>query len=133
MKTKELITAYYSAFNRNDMDSFLSLLTADVRHDINQGKRESGKDAFRDFMAIMNEHYEEKAVDIVVMASDDGRRASAEFYIEGVYKKTQKGLPPAKGQKYRLPVGAFFEVIEGKISRVTNYYNLQDWIDQVSK
>ena len=42
------------------------------------------------------------------------------------------GLPPAHGQKYRLPAGAFFEVRNGKVARVTNYYNLQDWIAQVS-
>jgi hypothetical protein len=32
-----------------------------------------------------------------------------------------------------LPGGAFFEFAGGRISRVTNYYNLQDWIDQVSR
>jgi hypothetical protein len=30
-----------------------------------------------------------------------------------------------------LPAGAFFELKDGKISRVTNYYNLNDWIAQV--
>ncbi len=27
--------------------------------------------------------------------------------------------------------GAFFDIRDGKIARVTNYYNLQDWIAQV--
>jgi len=40
-------------------------------------------------------------------------------------------LPPANGQKYVLPGGAFFDIRGGKIARVTNYYNLQDWIAQV--
>lgn len=133
MKTKELITAYYSAFNRRDVESFLSLLSEDVVHDINQGHREKGKQAFRDFMGVMDAHYDEQVKDLVVMISDDDKRASAEFIIEGKYKKTQTGLPPAKGQVYRIPVGAFFEITNGKISRVTNYYNLNDWIQQVSK
>ena len=30
-----------------------------------------------------------------------------------------------------LPGGAFFDVRDGKIARVTNYYNLDDWIAQV--
>jgi hypothetical protein len=42
-------------------------------------------------------------------------------------------LPEAKQQHYRLPVGAFFSIKNNKISRVTNYYNLQDWISQVNK
>ncbi len=42
-----------------------------------------------------------------------------------------RGLPEARGQTYELPVGAFFEIRDGKVARVTNYYNLNDWIAQV--
>jgi len=133
MKTKELISAYYAAFNKMDVDSFLSLLTEDVEHHINQGQVEKGKAAFRKFMGVMDEHYQEKLVELVIMVNEDGSRAAAEFFIEGVYKKTQEGLPPAKGQKYRIPVGAFFTIREGKVARIANYYNLPDWIQQVSK
>jgi steroid delta-isomerase-like uncharacterized protein len=133
MKTKEIIAAYYSAFNRRDIESLLSLLSEDVVHDINQGKREEGKNSFRDFMGIMDAHYNEKAQDIVIMVSESGTRASAEFIIEGTYLKSQAGLPIAQNQKYRLQVGAFFELRNGKICRVSNHYNLQDWIAQVSK
>jgi hypothetical protein len=38
------------------MDTFLSLLTDDVVHDINQGARETGKVAFAAFMERMNCH-----------------------------------------------------------------------------
>jgi hypothetical protein len=30
-----------------------------------------------------------------------------------------------------VPGGAFFEIDDGRIARVSNYYNLQDWIAQV--
>ncbi len=130
--TRELIVRYYAAFNAGDMDTFLSLLTDDVVHDINQGGRENGREAFRAFMARMNRNYREQIVDIVVMTSTDGRRAAAEFTVLGEYLATDEGLPPARGQRYRLPAGAFFEVRDGKVARVTNYYNLNDWIAQVS-
>ncbi|MBZ0222866.1 MAG: isopropylmalate/homocitrate/citramalate synthase, partial [Dokdonella sp.] len=29
------------------------------------------------------------------------------------------------------PGGAFFEIHDGRITRVSNYYNLQDWLRQV--
>ena len=32
---------------------------------------------------------------------------------------------------YRLRVGAFFDLQEGKVRRVTNYYNLEEWLRQV--
>lgn len=133
MKAKEIVTAYYSAFNRRDGEGLLSLLSEDVVHDINQGRREVGKLAFRDFFGVMDNHYEETAHDLVVMISDDGSRAAAEFRIDGVYRRTQEGLPPARNQKYSLPVGAFFEIGGGKIRRVSNHYNLPEWIAQVNR
>ena len=65
------------------------------------------------------------------MASKDGRRAAAEFIVHGEYLSTDEGLPPAKGQRYELPAGTFFELSDGRISRVTTYYNLADWTAQV--
>lgn len=127
----ELIRAYYDAFNRGDREAMLALLAEDVAHDINQGRRERGKDAFRAFLAHMDRCYRERLSDIAVMTSADGRRAAAEFMVEGAYLATDVGLPPAQGQTYRLPAGTFFAIEDGKIARVTTYYNLQDWIAQV--
>jgi len=126
-----LVQRYYAAFNAGDMVGFLSLLTDDVAHDINQGKRESGKAAFANFMQHMNRCYREQLVDMVVMASEDGTRAAAEFTVLGTYLNTDEGLPPASGQTYRLPAGAFFDLRDGRVARVSNYYNLPDWIAQV--
>lgn len=126
-----LIERYYAAFNAGDVEAFVACLTDDVVHDINQGGTEVGKEAFRDFMHRMNHHYHEQAVDVVLMADASGERAAAELIIEGVYRVTDEGLPEARGQHYRLPVGAFFTLRAGKVARITNYYNLQAWIDQV--
>jgi steroid delta-isomerase-like uncharacterized protein len=129
MSVREIITSYYEAFNRRDYGSMLALLGDDVAHDINQGQREVGKAAFAAFLAKMDRHYREQVVDLVVMSHGD--RAAAELVIEGEYLHHDEGLPPATGQRYRLPVGAFFSIEGGRISRVTNYYNLADWIAQV--
>jgi len=128
---KTLIENYYQAFNNGDMDTFLSLLTDDVVHDINQGAREQGKAAFAKFMQKMNHHYREQLENIVVMVNADGSRAAAEFVVLGEYLNTDEGLPEANGQTYRLPAGAFFDIRDGKVARITNYYNLGDWIAQV--
>ncbi len=132
MNSIEIITGYYNYFNTRDWDGMLSLLDDNIAHDINQGNREIGKKAFSNFLKVMDDHYSEQVKDLIVMCHDGGIRAAAEFTIEGTYKKSQPGLPAAKGQSYRLPVGAFFEVNNGLISRVTNYYNLEHWIQLVS-
>ena len=109
-----LVERYYAAFNGGDMDTFLNLLTDDVIHDINQGKREIGKEAFTQFMACMNYNYKEQLVDMVIMATEDGKRAAAEFVVLGEYIKTDEGLPAAKGQKYRYPRALFLKSVTTK-------------------
>lgn len=132
-KATQLIKKYYDAFNHNDMETFFSLLDDNVLHDINQGNQQVGKNLFKNFMDHMNQCYQEKIRDLVIMSNTAGTRAAAEFIVDGVYLSTDQGLPLAHHQKYSLPAGAFFEIAHDKIKRVTVYYNLQDWLKQVSK
>ncbi|UFQ98824.1 nuclear transport factor 2 family protein [Pseudomonas wenzhouensis] len=131
MTATELVQAYYAAFNAGDMPTFLDLLAEDVVHDINQGERQVGKATFAAFMDKMNRCYRERLADIVVMQNAAGDRAAAEFVVHGEYLADDEGLPPANGQTYVLPAGAFFEIKNGKVARISNYYNLNDWIAQV--
>ena len=126
-----LIQNYYATFNSGDREAFLALLTEDVVHDINQGGAETGRAAFRTFIVRMDRCYREQVCDLVVFAAENGTRGAAEFFIEGEYLSTDEGLPPAAGQRYRLRVGAFFDLRDGKVQRVTNYYNLEEWLRQV--
>jgi steroid delta-isomerase-like uncharacterized protein len=130
-EAETLIRAYYAAFDAGDREGMLALLAEDVVHDVNEGPREVGKEAFRRFLGQMDRSYRERLRDLAVMVDAGGTRGAAEFVVEGEYLATDPGLPPAKGQRYRLPAGAFFAVEGGRITRVTTYYNLQDWIRQV--
>jgi steroid delta-isomerase-like uncharacterized protein len=124
--TAETVRLYYDRFNAGDWEGMISLLSEDVAHDLNQGEREIGKAAFRAFMKRMERCYREKIEDSVILG--DGGRIAVEYVVVGTYLKTDEGLPPATGQTYRLPGGAFFELANGKITRVTNHYNLQQWL-----
>ncbi|GBQ20509.1 hypothetical protein AA0472_0160 [Acetobacter estunensis NRIC 0472] len=130
--TRALIEAYYATFNAGNRDDFLALLTDDVLHGINQGGQETGKPAFRAFLERMDRCYRERIADVVVMVNEDGTRAAAEFMVHGTYLSTDDGLPEARGQTYVLPAGAFFTVRDGKVARISNYYNLPDWERQVT-
>ena len=131
-QTEALVRRYYEAFNRGDVEGMLACVSEDVIHDVNQGVRRPGKAAFRVFCDHMARCYEERLTNMVVMVSADGRRASAEFNVEGTYKETDEGLPDARGQTYVLPAGTFFAIEDGRIARVTTYYNLTDWLMQVT-
>lgn len=128
---KSLIETYYAAFNSGDREALLSLLAEDIAHEINEGGVETGKDAFRAFLTRMDRCYRETVEDLAIFTGPDNR-AAAEFYIRGEYLATDDGLPEARGQTYQLRVGAFFEARGGKITRVTNYYNLQRWLEMVA-
>jgi len=129
---RTLIENYYAAFNSGDREALLAMLSEDVAHEINESGVETGKDAFRAFLQRMDRSYRESVEELEIFTSSDPSRAAAEFYIRGEYLATDEGLPEAKGQTYRLRVGAFFEARTGKITRVTNYYNLSNWLALVS-
>lgn len=118
---------YYDAFNRKDWQGMLGLIHPDVRHDSNQGATHIGKDAFSRFLQHMDDCYDETLTDMVILSEPTGTRIACEFVVNGVYKKTDGDLPAATGQTYVLPAGAFLEVADGQITRVTTYYNLPLW------
>jgi steroid delta-isomerase-like uncharacterized protein len=131
-ETIALIARYYDAFNAGDATGMLACLTDDVEHRVNEGGHRIGQAKFAEFCGHMGVSYRETLKDIVVFATDDGTRAAAEFVVHGQYLKTDPGLPEAKGQTYILPAGGFFDIRDGKIARITTFYNLNDWIRQVS-
>ncbi|MFZ1468805.1 MAG: ketosteroid isomerase-related protein [Paracoccaceae bacterium] len=131
--TLALITRYYTAFNAGDADGMLACVSDDVEHRVNEGAHRLGRAKFAEFCGHMGVSYREQLKDMAIFATDDGARAAAEFMVHGEYLKTDPGLPEAKGQRYVLPGGGFFDVKNGKIARVTTFYNLADWVAQVSK
>jgi steroid delta-isomerase-like uncharacterized protein len=128
-----LIETYYAAFNAADWEAMLACLHEDVSHQINQGGVEHGRAAFAAFLLRMRRCYRERLSDIVLFASPShSDRYAAEYVVHGEYLASDDGLPDASGQRYILPGGAFFDVREGRISRVCNYYNVQDWLAQIA-
>ena len=100
----ELVSRYYDLFNRADRDGMVALLADDVAHDLNQGERQVGREAFRAFLARMDRSYREQLRDVIVM-NGPGGRVAAEYVVDGEYLATDEGLPPAAGQRYSLPRG----------------------------
>lgn len=126
------VTAYYAAFNAENPADMLACVTDDVEHRVNEGGIRLGRAKFAEFCAHMGVSYREQLQGIEIFVNAAGTRAAAEFVVHGEYLQTDPGLPEAKGQRYILPAGSFFDLKDGKISRITTFYNLNDWIAQVS-
>lgn len=131
-EARDVVARYFAAFNRGDVAGMLDCLSGDVAHHVNEGQVRQGKALFEAFCAHMSRCYREELTDLVVFADDTGTRAAAEYVVNGTYLETDEGLPEAHGQVYRLPAGSFFSLAEGRITRVVTYYNLADWVRQVS-
>ncbi|GGL63349.1 ketosteroid isomerase-related protein [Wenxinia marina] len=129
---RDVLGRYFEAFNAKDTNAMLDCLTEDVAHHVNEGQVRTGRDAFAAFCEHMARCYDERLTELVLFASGDGTRGAAEFMVNGTYLQTDPGLPEARGQGYRLPGGSFFALRDGRIARVTTYYNLADWTRQVS-
>lgn len=131
--SREIINRYFEAFNAGDTETMLALVSDDVEHFVNQGEMRKGRALFEEFCAHMGVSYREQLRDMVIFVNDHATRAAAEFTVHGEYLQTDPGLPEAKGQTYILSAGSFFALKGDKITRITTYYNLQDWIRQVSQ
>ncbi|CAG5073214.1 hypothetical protein DYBT9623_04717 [Dyadobacter sp. CECT 9623] len=133
MTALETVELYYDRFNNKDWKGMLALLDPEIRHEPNQGEVRIGIEKFTAFLGDMDTAYEETLTEMVFFTEPSETRVAAEFVVNGIYKKGEEGFPEAHGQTYVLPAAAFLEVKEGKITRVTTYYNLPHWIDLVSK
>ena len=132
MSARDTLVAYFAAFNAGDVEGMLDCLTDDVAHHVNEGGVRQGKQAFRAFCEHMARCYREELTEIVILTAEDETRAAAEFIVNGTYLETDDGLPPARGQTYRLPGASLMSLRDGRIARVTTYYNLSDWLAQVT-
>jgi steroid delta-isomerase-like uncharacterized protein len=132
MQPTECIRAYYAAFNTKDWDAMLACVHDEVVHNPNQRVSRQGKALFREFILNQVKSIDEQLSDVVVFTSEASpNRVAAEYFVNGTYLVAEPGYPAAHGQTYKLPGGAFFEIKDGLIAKITNYYNLQDWFTQV--
>lgn len=127
----KLIQQYYDYFNAGNLEAFMGLLDEQVIHDINQGETQLGKERFYKFMQHMQRCYDEKINQLIIMANENASQLATKFIVEGTYIATDGDLISANRQPYRLVGGAFFEIINQKITRVTSYYNMNKWLEQV--
>jgi steroid delta-isomerase-like uncharacterized protein len=132
----DLIRSYYDAFNAGDRVAMLGCVGEGLEHRTNQGPVRRGRGEFAAFNAKMQRCYSERVRDLVLFEGDAPGRYAAEFTVHGTYREDDpalgEGFSAARGQSYELPAGAFFEVEDGRITRISTFYNLEDWKRQVA-
>ncbi len=129
----EIVQQYYLYFNHKDWTDMLSLLDNEIRHEPNQGEARIGIQQFTSFLQMMDDSYDEHLTDMIFFTEPTGTRIACEFTVNGIYKKGEEGFPEAHGQTYVIPAASFLEVKNEKITRISTFYNVNEWIKNVSE
>lgn len=132
MKTEELIQIYYQEFNKRDVAELLKTLHPEIIHTTFAGNTEIGLDAFQKYIEMAFRCVNETVSNVIILKSDDGRYASAQVKCDGEYIKTAYNYPEARNQKYCVECHSFFEIKDGLIYKLNNYFNEKDWLAQIS-
>lgn len=131
-QTRDLVSRYLGARSERSIAGVTALLSEDVAYDPAGGERGIGREAVEAALVRHFRLFREALSDTVILVSEDGHRAAAEFTVRGTYQESAEGLPPADGQSFSVPGAAFFEVDEGRISRVTEYINQTHLVRQIA-
>ena len=130
---KAVDEAYYLAYNAEDIEGQIKLMTDNVVYHSNSDKIRTGADAYRKYTAGLFQEIDEKCIDIKYFVDENQGIVTAQSRAEGKYVTSSEGLPKAKGQKYNIPVVEVFEIKDGKITKLSTYYNEDLWKTQISK
>lgn len=128
---RDLLQRYFNALNDRDIRACMALVSDELILEPNQGFAEQGRDAFAGFLERQLQCYHETIESLVILAESEGRHAACEYRVAGEYLATDDGLPEACGQRYQMRVGAFFEIRDALITRISLHFNLPDWLAQV--
>lgn len=119
-----LIERYFSALNARDIGGVLALLDDDIAHDPRDGERTIGPEAFERCLIRHFQAYRERADAITIFTADSETRFAAEYVLAGEHVEpgTHQSAEPAP--RYSVPAASFFEIDDGRISRITSYADM---------
>ena len=129
--SEQLIRKFFAHLNAQEWAEASLLVSDQILHDLNQGPRVIGREPFLKYLVETARYYRESISQLYILASEDGSRGSAEFYVHGEYLKTHGMLPKAYGQRYEGFHGAFFEIEDQQVSRFSHYFNYQSFLEQL--
>lgn len=125
---KTVVLNWTDALNHGDLEAAASYLHDDfVFVDTGFGMRIEGLAAWRETAAagIFTELNIVKTTFLV-----DGDTFANEWVMSGVHSGDAPGLP-ATGRSFRISGAGFGEVRDGRMVRVTEYWNMADFLTQV--
>ncbi len=117
--THALISRFLGAFNAQDKEVLMKLVSEDVVLDCHPQRREWGRDALDAFLSRGETTFREHVFDIEIMTNVDGTRGAAEYTVLGVPLSEDVQPRTNAPQSYRFSGGLFVEILGDRIIRLS--------------
>ena len=129
--TEKMMSDYLTAWNTHDVEKLLSFFTDDCVYNCTpMGKVSRGKQELKDFISNTFTEFPDFKLEMK-SAFNAGDRGAGEWVMSGTFAHSNMPGVTATGKKFSIPGATINKFSGGKISRVTNYWNLAAFLQQV--
>lgn len=119
----DAISAFFAAANAHDVDALAACCTADVIADeVAEPEPFVGADALKQSYRDVFEGYPD-CVSEIIERQTEGTNIACQVRWRATNTGTFRGVPPT-GRPVDLRIAYFFHLRDGKIERITEYYDL---------
>ena len=120
-----------AAWNIHDVDKIATFYTSDcIKEDIAIGKSTHGKEEMKALIAGAFSSMPDMNIKLVTIFNS-GDWAATEWIMSGSYSNAYPGFPTATGKKFSVRGATIMELRNGKISRISDYWNFDSFLQQV--
>ena len=132
-RNQKIVNDYYKAYNNQDVEGQVELMSSNFEHFTNSGKIEKGVEAYRKYAKAVYSDVKEEVYQTHFLIGQDPSHIAVQSRAKGEYLKIDKANPKNPLKKYDIPFAEFFEIQDEKITKLSTYYNELEWKNQVSQ
>jgi steroid delta-isomerase-like uncharacterized protein len=120
-----------AAWNVHDVHKIATFYTDDcIKEDLAVGAATRGKEEMKALIRGAFTAMPNLKIELQMLFSSGGCAAS-EWVMSGTYSVNYPGMPSATGKDFKIKGASIMELRNGKISRISDYWNYASFLQQV--
>jgi len=128
---EKMMNDYLAAWNSHDVEKLLTFFTDDAVYECTpMGKVSRGKKEIKDFFSSTFANFPDFKIEMK-SGFNAGDQGAGEGVMSGTFANSNIPGMPATGKSFSVPGVGINKFRGGKISRVTNYWNMAAFLQQV--
>jgi steroid delta-isomerase-like uncharacterized protein len=130
-RVEELLRGENAAWNAHDVEAIAAFYTEDCfKEDIAVGKATRGREEMKVLVGGAFRAIPDMRIELVTLFSC-GDWAATEWVMSGSYSSDYPGFPSAAGRRFSVRGASVMELRDGRISRISDYWNFASFLSQV--